>query len=779
MHTVVILETDPKTADVLQSQLEKRQFQTTVFARLNEARQALQSNTPDLLLIDLNVADQDFTSFYQWLLSDPTYQHVPRLFIEGTSRAQAAQAIRSQSGDPILKKPLRLSQLLSEMHTLIERKQPAAQPPSHSHAPLPAEPDPQDEVNRRLSAFIGSSIGNVVLQKEIGRGGMGAVFLGRQTTLDRAVAVKVMLPDLVGQGSALARFQREALAIARLKSPHIVQVFDAGTTTDGTFYITMEFLEGGTVDDHLQMQTRCTTQQTIDILCQVLLGLEVAHNAGLIHRDLKPSNLMINDSGHVTITDFGLVREHGVDETDKLTKQGSLLGTPYYLSPEQATGAQLGPRTDLYSLGIIGYELLVGEVPFTSHNLLDILVMHHNLPLPDPRAKIKSGIPEELVAILMRMAAKKPDERFLNATEVLQALRSLHIQPSQPMPHQYAPNPVLPSISPAAQGRFKLTTNSDNRLQHFSSQSDVTLDRENAVGKAVVRASGEVFERQGTFPDTWVRALSICVGVIQQLQTLPGLGQWSFAQIEAPDHILHIHPHMDMYESILLHPDKNRASMNLSAHAAPALNPSSTVVDPFVHISSIAGVLGILMFDSSGHLTQAHYNTQTDEELIRVRLAPLPQLLQSIPISFVGIDATYEQGRVFLWDMDDQTLFVITTPHVNKTVLTMSLASQLMLLKGKRQDPRTLSRSIYPELPANETVPTELMKQIKKEFARSIGPIADLTIKKEAKRMGFSRKQFPKEKLHELLQRLSNPLDASKQQDFLDKANALVDQHTP
>lgn len=787
MHTILITEADPKIADLLKTQIEKRGYEVMLASTMEECQSVLHASIPDIILIDLNTADENFFKYYNTICNDLTIGKVQRLFIEGSHKEALGAKLRQEFGESIIKKPLRISQLLSEVNRLMGHSQMSLASTGQSipvtgmdlgQAPatssLPQEEDKETTTQRKLAAFLGRQIGNVVLQREIGRGGMGAVFIGQQTTLERDVAVKVMLPDLVGDNNALVRFRREALAIARLKSPHIVQVFDAGSTEDNVFYIVMEFLEGGTVDDHLKMNTRCAVDEAVDVMIQVASGLEVAHNAGLIHRDLKPSNLMINASGHVTITDFGLVREHGIEQGEQLTRQGSLLGTPYYLSPEQASAAKLDPRTDLYSLGIIGYELLTGEVPFTSNNLLDILVMHHNLPLPDPRKKIKVGIPEALVQILMRLAAKKADERYPHAGALLQDLRAL--KANLPVgggqigiPH------VSASVAPISTNHpnFSLTTSSGQRLSEYAARSELSIAREDAEGKAMLRASGEIFERQGVFPDAWIRALSISVGVIQQLQTLPGLGTWQFAHIETIKRILHIHPHGELYEAVLLQSNNRMASMSLQMQApAPPLQTQS---DPFLHISSIAGVQGLLMFNQHGQLQRQHYNTMMDEELIRVRLAPLPQLLQSVPINMIGIDTTYDQGRVFVWDMDDQMLFVIANASVNKAILTSALSSQLALFTSKKQTPNTISASVYPDLPADVTASPALMKEIKQAYSRSIGPIADLTMKKEAKKMGFSRKSFPRDKLEEYVTRLGAQLDTSKQQEFIDKALSIIE----
>lgn len=790
MHSIMILEADPKVADILQTQLRKRRFEVTLCSTIQKAQQQLKVALPDAFLIDLNTADTHFASFYAWLRETPQLSNIPRLFLASSSRIELADQIRAASQDVLLQKPLRISSLIDGINTQLGHvpngvAHSTASNPAQAQirSSLPQEPDPHEHTDRQLDQFIGKQIGNVTLERELGRGGMGAVYLGRQTTLERQVAVKVMLPDLVGDSSALVRFRREALAIARLKSPHIVQVFDAGTTDQQVFYIVMEYLEGGTIDDYLQTHSRLNSQHAIDVLCQVAEGLHTAHNAGLIHRDLKPSNLMINPSSHVTITDFGLVREHGVDEEHKLTKQGSLLGTPYYLSPEQAAGATLDPRTDLYSLGIIGYELVVGEVPFNSNNLLDILVMHHNLPLPDPRQKVRD-VPEELVAILQRLAAKKPSERYPSAEALLTDLEPFRTQTRMRSSsvQMLSAAHIRPSMNTPSKA-FQLTTGAGERLSAYSSQSESSLSREQARGKAILGPSGELNERQGQFSDVWIRALSICVGVVQQLQTLPNMGSWNFAQIEGMEDLLHIHPHSNQYEAILLKPSLHQHSMQLGQSVNNSPLPSSMTgqIDPLARLSSVAGVRSIALINTQGQTVRAHHSDPTEEQSLQARLAPLPQLLQSIPVACIGMDIIYQQGRVLIWDIDEYTLFIIADPHINKALLTTTLASLMIHLQPKGNQHPNLAvstTSMYPQLAPEQSVAPAVMKALQQEFARSIGPIAALKIKKETKRMGFSHKQFPKAHLKTLINKLGEHLATDKQKTFLANAQALIEQES-
>ncbi|MEM1009496.1 MAG: serine/threonine-protein kinase, partial [Myxococcota bacterium] len=208
-----------------------------------------------------------------------------------------------------------------------------------------------------MQQFIGKQFGSATLESEIGRGAMGAVFRGHQNVLKRPVAVKIMLTNLMGDKTAAQRFHKEALATASLKSPHIVQIYDAGVTKDGLFFMVMEFLEGETLDTLLERKQHFHLQDAIHLIQQIASGLQTAHQSGLTHRDIKPSNIIVDPQQHATITDFGLVRNRS---EVRQTQTNVILGTPAYLAPEQASNVEPDARTDIYSLGIVFYEMLTG-----------------------------------------------------------------------------------------------------------------------------------------------------------------------------------------------------------------------------------------------------------------------------------------------------------------------------------------------------------------------------------------------------------------------------------
>ena len=818
MSTILILEADTKTSDILKAQLEKNHYEVLLFNSFDESANILQTMQPDAFLIDLNVANPQFTQFYGWISTNPGLSQIPRIFLVGNSKKALAEQLLRQAPAKVLDKPLRMSGLLGALREVMPAPVPPGQPafpmqqvapqyqytmqqapaqypmqpqypgqppygvnpaytqqyPPHTPPP-PAQPKNPEEI---LTSLIGRQIGSVEIVKEIGRGGMGAVFEGKQVSLERQVAVKIMLPDLVGQTTALERFKREALAIARLKSPNIVQVFDAGSTPDNIFYIVMEFLEGETLDEHLSRSGKYTLDKALDIVVQTAKGLQEAHRVNLTHRDLKPSNLMIDGQGHITITDFGLVRGFGSDD-HKLTKTAALVGTPYYLSPEQAAGSAIDTRTDLYSLGIVFYELLTGEMPFVSENLLDILMMHYNEPLPDPR-KLVPSIPEPIIKILDKLTQKKPDDRFQSADLLLHELENFRrgLSTSQqnyrvpttgygiPQPSGNTPTPGFIPGGPgvgSSHGGF----NAANLSQSLMSAGIITQDAPS--GSATAGPAGNIITSHGNFPDTWRNALSHSVGFIQQARSISTLGEWQYGLLESEKQILYIQPEKDTYEGVLMQPSSFGHSMSLDTHNTPSTTGLQQH-DPIAQILSVAGVDGLLLFAPDGQLERGAFHTPSLQNEYHLRLNPLPQVLQGIPVDIAGFDLIFENGRVLSWLLEERALFVVARLELNKMILTTILARHFgkLQLQHKNSSDSSMDNSSFDvKIPTGPVLEVSKFKALQKAYARVIGPIAKMAIKQEAKKMGYSRKAFPENQAQALIDRLAARLDESKQDDFI------------
>jgi len=289
---------------------------------------------------------------------------------------------------------------------------------------------------------IGALLGRVVagkftIEEHVGGGAMGEVFRARHIVLDTVIALKIMRADIAKDGMFKERFYREAKAASRLDHPNSVRVLDFGVESDGLVYIAMEYLHGRDLLAVLRDEWPFSDERIVDLLVQTLAAVSVAHELGIVHRDLKPENIMVSigadDDGarpyHVKVCDFGIAklndpRGFQTDSGKALTSSGTLIGTPEYMSPEQSRGDPLDARSDLYSVGIILYQLLVGRVPFTAENMLGV-VLKQVTDEPVPPSQVRPGVNPRLEAICLRALKKNRDERYQTAKEMRRDLRGV------------------------------------------------------------------------------------------------------------------------------------------------------------------------------------------------------------------------------------------------------------------------------------------------------------------------------------------------------------------
>jgi len=265
----------------------------------------------------------------------------------------------------------------------------------------------------------------------LGRGGMGTVYLAEQVTIGRKVVVKILNQRLSDDATAVERFRREAKAIARLSHPNLIQVYMFGTTTEGAPYIAMEFVPGRPLSEALLIASRIPQKQAVRIAIQIFDAVAHAHATGVIHRDLKPPNIMLcevtGQTDFVKVLDFGLAKLVGEAKPEAtLTKTGCITGTPRYMSPEQARGDSLDPRSDIYSLGVILYEMIAGVHPHEAATISDYLICHMTWP-PRPFAVSAPGllIDPEIQAFVLKCLAKAPEERYQTAEQAAHVLRQI------------------------------------------------------------------------------------------------------------------------------------------------------------------------------------------------------------------------------------------------------------------------------------------------------------------------------------------------------------------
>ena len=261
--------------------------------------------------------------------------------------------------------------------------------------------------------------GRYQIIRTIGEGGMANVYLAYDTILDREVAVKILRGDLAGDEKFVKRFQREAKAASSLNHPNIVEMYDVGED-DGNYFLVMEFVDGRTLKSLIKKRGALSLTEVIDIMLQLTSGIAHAHDSYLIHRDLKPQNVLMLEDGRAKITDFGIAV--ALNSTE-LTQTNSVMGSVHYLPPEQANGGGASVKSDIYSLGILMYELLIGKLPFKGENAVEIAIKHMKEPIPSVRSQNES-IPQSIENIILKACAKNPKNRYDSVNEMHEDLKN-------------------------------------------------------------------------------------------------------------------------------------------------------------------------------------------------------------------------------------------------------------------------------------------------------------------------------------------------------------------
>lgn len=247
---------------------------------------------------------------------------------------------------------------------------------------------------------------------------MADVFLAHDNVLDRDVALKVMNSRYARDEEFVERFRREAQSAAGLAHPNIVSIYDRGESEDGTYYIAMEYLSGGTLKDRILKRGALPPKTAASVAAQIAEALKGAHDRGVVHRDIKPHNILITEAGDIKVTDFGIAR---AASSSTMTKTGAVMGTAHYISPEQAMGESVGPASDLYSLGVLLYEMATGELPFDADTPIGIAMKHVN-GTPPPPAEVNPAVPAGLNAIVVRLLQKDPNDRYATDDELIEDL---------------------------------------------------------------------------------------------------------------------------------------------------------------------------------------------------------------------------------------------------------------------------------------------------------------------------------------------------------------------
>jgi serine/threonine protein kinase/ligand-binding sensor domain-containing protein len=271
-----------------------------------------------------------------------------------------------------------------------------------------------------VQGYVGKRLGPYQLVEQIGRGGMATIYKAYQASMDRYVAVKVLPSHFTEDETFVARFTQEARTLARLEHPHILPVYDYGEQ-EGITYLVMRFIDAGTLKDLITRQGALDLRDIARILSQVGRALDYAHSEGVVHRDIKPTNVLIDERGDAFLTDFGIAKL--VAGTAQFTATGAVIGTPAYMSPEQGMAEEVDHRSDIYSLGVVLYEMATGQVPFEAETPLAVLLKHVNAPLPMPR-HVRSSLPEAVERVILKAMAKSPEDRFPTARAMVNALQA-------------------------------------------------------------------------------------------------------------------------------------------------------------------------------------------------------------------------------------------------------------------------------------------------------------------------------------------------------------------
>ncbi|WP_404409085.1 Stk1 family PASTA domain-containing Ser/Thr kinase [Jeotgalibacillus malaysiensis] len=355
-------------------------------------------------------------------------------------------------------------------------------------------------IGKRLS-------GRYKVLKSIGSGGMANVYLARDMILDRDVAVKVLRMDYVSEANMLKRFQREAQSATSLTHPNIVSMYDVGDEGD-YYFLVMEFVEGMTLKQYIQEHSPLDLGDAINIMLQLTSAIAHAHHNGIIHRDIKPQNILIDQEGNIKITDFGIAMALSATA---ITQTNSVMGTVHYLSPEQARGGTASKKSDIYSLGIVMYELITGTLPYEGESPISIALKHLQSDLPRPSEVVKD-LPQSLENVILKAAAKDPHYRYASADEMTEDLKTV-LNPERASEPLFAPAPDLEATKaiPIIRDRMNVVQAEDTKVHEPEKKEEKPVKKKKKKWPwilalvLVLLLSGGVMAAMGMFGPTQIQ----------------------------------------------------------------------------------------------------------------------------------------------------------------------------------------------------------------------------------------------------------------------------------
>ena len=481
---LLVVERDPKFAGKLKKHLSFHGKQIFFVEGFKDAIFLLKSVNADFIVANLNGLSSNEDG--EKLCALARKSGTPILFIEGKRTVGVAEELRQWGQQHFIKLPFKVSDLAKRIH----------------------------ELEKKGESLVGKTIGpsgqEVRITGRLGAGSMGTVYEGFQPSLRRKVAVKFLSEGYQrSDPEAARRFENEARAIAGLRDDHIVRIYFIDTH-EGRPYSVMELIEGPPLDQHLKSRGRLKLFEALRLCHDILTGLSVAHRAGKVHRDIKPGNIMLNAQGQAVLLDFGLVREL---TAASVTQQGTVLGTPRYIAPELVQGKPVDPRADLYSVGIILYEMLVGFPPFNGKDFVSILMKHVNEPLPDPQ-KFGQFLDERLFSIIKKMTAKNPESRYRSAAEILSII-----------------DDFLATLDSTQLETTPLDGISPKMLEVFSGLA--------------INDDGETLKKFGSIEQDRAASLHQMDNLITQIKNIDGLGAFVRGTVELEDSKMLIFPYED------------------------------------------------------------------------------------------------------------------------------------------------------------------------------------------------------------------------------------------
>ncbi len=417
MKKILVIDNDPVVRQLASLYLTRAGYRVEECAGGIEALKVIGANRPDLILCDIYLPGLDGYGLLSALRAQPATASVPVILMTARADHSSFRKGMKLGADDYLTKPLDREELLDAVRARLARAGLTGMPPvTSSSSSVTSPPAQADDAAEDFSAV--TRLTDYKLVRKIAEGGMSAIYLADQKSTGRRVVLK-MVPLTRGIAQDLIdRFLQEHKMLERLHHPNIVEIYAQGFNEEH-LYIAMEYFQHGSLDEHLEAALPEAT--AFEYTLQIARALEAAHNAGIVHRDLKPGNIMMRKDGSLALTDFGIAKD--LHAATSLTQRGEVFGTPSYVAPEQALGLPVGPAADVYSLGVMLFQMLTGRKPYQANDPQNILYQHINSPIP--------RLPEDLAQwqdLINFMMTKSPQTRPRDGSAVLAVLRALGIE---------------------------------------------------------------------------------------------------------------------------------------------------------------------------------------------------------------------------------------------------------------------------------------------------------------------------------------------------------------